>query len=136
MAFNILIVDDSETVRAVVGKTLRLSGIPLGEMHEAGNGREALDILRARWIDLVLTDINMPEMDGLEMIRRMGEDGLLATIPVIVVSSHGSKPQIERLRSQGVMGYVQKPFTPETIREITTEVLGAFHDHRGQQDPA
>jgi two-component system chemotaxis response regulator CheY len=124
MAYNILIVDDSQTVRAVIRKTLDLAGIPVGEIHEAENGQQALEILNASWLDLVFADINMPVMTGLEMVDRMSVDGLLKTVPVVIVSTEGSSTRVEQLKAKGVSGYIRKPFTPETIREVVEEVLG------------
>ena len=85
---------------------------------------EALDLLKKHWIDLVFADINMPEMNGIEMVQKMREDGLLDTIPVVIVSSDGSQARIEELMSKGVRAYLRKPFTPEAIKEITNKVLG------------
>jgi len=124
MALNILVVDDSETVRAVIRKTLDLARIPVDELYEAANGREALDILGDHWVDLVFSDINMPVMGGVEMIEKMCEDGLLKTVPVIVVSTEGSTTRIEQLKSKGVSAYIRKPFTPELIREVVNDVVG------------
>lgn len=130
MSYNILVVDDSRTTRAVIAKTLNLAGIPINELHEAENGRKALNILDDNWIDLVLADINMPEMDGVEMVDRMSEDGLMKTIPVVIVSTEGSKTRIEEMRSKGVRAYVRKPFTPEIIKDIVEDILG---DHNAER---
>ncbi len=125
MPYNILVVDDSQTVRAVIRKTLDLAGVDVGEIHEAGNGQEALDILRDNWLDLVFADINMPVMTGIEMVDRMSADGLLKTVPVVIVSTEGSATRVEQLKAKGVSAYIRKPFTPEIIREVVDEVLGA-----------
>jgi len=124
MAFNILIVDDSSTVRSVVAKTLRLARVPIHELREAENGQEALNVLRDHWIDLVFADLNMPVMNGVEMIDEMARDGLLETVPVIILSNEGSLPRIEQLKSKGVSAYIRKPFTPELIRGVVAEVIG------------
>lgn len=123
MALNVLIVDDSATVRAVIGKTLRLAELPIQELHEASNGVEALAQLKAHWVDLVFTDLNMPEMDGVALVGKMSEDDLLKTVPVIVVSTEGSATRIEELKRKGIRAFVRKPFTPETIREAVENVL-------------
>jgi two-component system chemotaxis response regulator CheY len=130
MSYNILVVDDSRTTRAVIAKTLSLAGVPINELHEAENGRRALNILDDNWIDLVLADINMPEMDGVEMVDRMSEDGLMKTIPVVIISTEGSKTRIEEMRSKGVRAYVRKPFTPEIIKDIVEDILG---DHNAER---
>ncbi len=124
MACNILLVDDSATVRAVIKKALQLSGVDVGELHEAANGREALDVLDQQWVDLVFADICMPVMDGEEFVDVLRERGALDTLPVVVVSSAGSEPRVSRLREKGVRDYIQKPFTPERIREVVDQVMG------------
>lgn len=123
MALNVLIVDDSATLRAVIIKTLRMAELPIQEVYEAPNGEEALKALRDNWVDLVFTDLNMPVMDGLAMVDRMAQDDLMKTTPVIVVSTEGSATRIEELKSKGVRAFVRKPFTPELIRETVECVL-------------
>jgi two-component system chemotaxis response regulator CheY len=124
MSLNILVVDDSVTVRAVIKKTLQLAEIPYNELHEAANGQEGLDILKDAWIDLVFADINMPVMTGIEMVEKMSDDGMLNTVPVIVVSTEGSQTRIEELKQKGISAYIRKPFTPETIKSVVNDVLG------------
>jgi two-component system chemotaxis response regulator CheY len=128
MGFNVLVVDDSETVRSVIAKTLRLAGVPVQELSEASNGQEGLTVLRERWIDLVLSDINMPVMGGIEMLEEMRKDALLKDIPVIVVSTEGSATRIQELKSKGISAYVRKPFTPEEIRAVVDQVMGVQHE--------
>jgi two-component system chemotaxis response regulator CheY len=123
MAFNVLIVDDSRTVRTVVEKTLRMAGIPLGDVHQAANGQEALDLLAKHWIDLVLADINMPVMSGAEMIQKMSEQGLTKSVPVIIVSTEGSTTRIDDLKGKGVADYIRKPFVPEVFGATIRKVL-------------
>jgi two-component system chemotaxis response regulator CheY len=124
MAFNILLVDDSVTVRSVISKALHLAGVDINLLYQAANGQEALEILEAEWIDIVLCDISMPVMDGETLVRKMGENGMINSIPVVIVSSAGSEPRIQRLRDLGVRDYIQKPFTPERIREVVDSVMG------------
>lgn len=124
MALKILVVDDSSTVRAVIVKALALGGVPVGEIFQATNGKEALAILAGNWVDLVLTDITMPVMGGMEMVTRMSEDDLLKSVPVIVVSTEGSQTRIEELRAKGISAYVRKPFTPESLTKAVNETLG------------
>ncbi|GHS94122.1 response regulator [Planctomycetales bacterium] len=123
MAYNIVIVDDSATVRSVLKKTLHLSGVAVGVLKEANNGREALEILRDGWFDLVFTDINMPEMNGIELINTLANDEVMSTIPIVVVSTDGSSSRIEEVKAKGVRAYVRKPFTPECIRDVINGVL-------------
>jgi two-component system chemotaxis response regulator CheY len=128
MGFNLLIVDDSRTVRAVIAKALRIANVPTGEVFEAGNGEEAIAIAREHWIDLILADINMPVMNGLEMIEHMQSDAALATIPVVVVSTEGSATRLERLRELGVRQILRKPFQPEELRDAVQDHLGACEE--------
>lgn len=130
MSFNILVVDDSETVRAIISKTLELTGIPVAELHEASNGKEALDILENHWIDLVFADINMPVMTGVKMIEKMHENGLLKTVPVVIISTEGSRARVEYLKSLGISEYLRKPFTPEQIKKIVENILGEKDEKR------
>jgi two-component system chemotaxis response regulator CheY len=125
LAYNVLLVDDSVTVRAVMTKTLKIAQIPLGELFTAGNGKEALDVLKEKWVDLVITDLNMPEMTGFELVDAMFVHEQYKAIPVIVVTTEGSTTRIDDLKKKGVRGYVRKPFTPEQIGEMITQVMGA-----------
>jgi two-component system, chemotaxis family, chemotaxis protein CheY len=124
MAINILIVDDSATIRSIIKKTLQIAEVSIGELFEAANGKEALDVLGNNWIDIIFADINMPVMGGLEMIEKMNQDGLLKTIPVVVVSTEGSETRIEELRSKGIKAFIRKPFAPEQIVSIINDILG------------
>ncbi len=126
MSYNILVVDDSRTTRVIIAKTLKLAGVPINELYQAENGAEALKILDSNWVDLVLADINMPVMDGFEMVDRMLKDGLMKTIPVVVVSTEGSKTRIEEMRAKGVRAYVRKPFTPEIVKKVVGDILGGY----------
>lgn len=124
MALNILVVDDSSTVRAVIAKTLDLAGVPVNELHQAENGKEALEILGEHWIDLIFSDINMPVMGGIEMIERIKADEEMGSIPIVVVSTEGSATRIEELKSKGVRAYIRKPFTPELVRSVVDDIMG------------
>lgn len=124
MSLNVLVVDDSTTVRAVIAKTLQISGVPVGELHQAANGKEALAILKDHWVDIIFSDINMPVMGGVEMIQQLQQDDMLKTIPVIVVSTEGSATRIEQLKAQGVRAYIRKPFTPELVRAVVMDIIG------------
>lgn len=124
MAFNILVVDDSATVRAVIAKTLEIAEVPVNELYQAADGQEGLDALNEHWIDLVFADINMPVMTGIEMVEKMAADGLLKTIPVVIVSTEGSATRIEQLKAKGVSAYIRKPFTPEALKNVVDEIVG------------
>ena len=126
MAFNILIVDDSRTIRSVIKKTLQIAGVPFGDIFEAANGEEGLQAMKENWVDLVFADINMPVMTGIEMIQKMDEDNILEKTPVIIVSTEGSKTRIEELFKKGVRAYIRKPITPEMLRNVVKEVMGDY----------
>ncbi|MFZ5776163.1 MAG: response regulator [Thermodesulfobacteriota bacterium] len=130
MAFNILVADDSETMRAVIKRTVGMSGVPVGEFHEASNGKEALAILENTWIDVILSDINMPEMGGMELLKAVSEDEDLKRIPLIFITTESSDARMEEAKRLGVAGYVKKPFLPETIKTILYEVLEKAYEHR------
>lgn len=123
MAVNVLVVDDSGVMRSMIVKTLRLSGLQIGEIHQAANGEEGLNALNDHWIDLVIVDINMPVMNGEEMIDHMQEDSAFNDVPVVVVSTEGSEIRVERLREKGAR-FIHKPFTPEMIRDTIKDLLG------------
>jgi two-component system, chemotaxis family, chemotaxis protein CheY len=124
MAFNILIVDDSPIMRQVIKKTVQLSGIDLGEIYEAGHGQEALTQVRNNWVDLVLTDINMPVMDGITFIKELKSDEMLKSIPVIVISTEGRDDVVQKALELGAAHYITKPFRPEDIGRDVLTVLG------------
>ena len=123
MAVNVLIVDDSGVMRSMIMKTIKLSGLQIGEIHQAANGKEGLEALNEHWIDLVIADINMPVMNGEEMIDRMMESSEHKDIPIVVISTEGSKTRVERLQEKGAR-FIHKPFTPEKIRDTVKDLLG------------
>jgi two-component system chemotaxis response regulator CheY len=123
VAFNILVVDDSETMRAMIRRVIKLSGLETENVYEAANGREALELLESNWVDLVLTDIHMPEMDGLEFLRRLSADPVLARLPVIVVTSEGSEQPLREALALGAKTCIRKPFTPERVRGVLVRLL-------------
>jgi two-component system, chemotaxis family, chemotaxis protein CheY len=127
LAYRILIVDDSPAMRAFIRRVIDLSGFDAPLCAQASNGQEALKILREEWVDAVLTDINMPVMDGESLLRTLAADPLLCSIPVIVISTDGTESRIERLLALGARGYVTKPFAPEDLREELERTLGAVH---------
>ncbi len=128
MAYTILVVDDSETIRGVLKRTIEMTKLPIHEVHTACNGLEALEVMEQEWIDIVFSDINMPKMTGLELVDAMKEHMEYADIPVAIISTEGSKTRIEALREKGICGYVRKPFTPEQIREVILSTLGEWHE--------
>lgn len=124
MAFNLLIVDDSRTTRGIIKKTLSMTELPIGEIYEASSGLEGLERMRNAWVDLVLADLNMPDMSGVEMIEVMAADPLLSQLPVVVVSSEGNQTVLDSLTERGVREIVRKPFQPGLLREVMQKILG------------
>lgn len=124
MAYRILIVDDSPAMRTFVRRVIELSGFELAECFQASNGKEALDLLRSKWVDAILTDVNMPGMDGQEFLRRLSQDVLLRSIPAIVISTDATQHRMQSMASLGARGYVTKPFLPETLRAELERTLG------------
>ncbi|MDB5104614.1 MAG: response regulator receiver protein [Fibrobacteres bacterium] len=123
MAYNILVVDDSETMRAVIAKSLDLGGVALGTLFQAANGAEGLEVLRREWVDLVLADINMPVMGGVRMVEEMKADPALNGIPVVIVSTEGSATRLQALKDQGVSAFLRKPFQPEELKRTVETLL-------------
>jgi two-component system chemotaxis response regulator CheY len=118
-----LIVDDSSVMRKIVERSLRQAGIELEKVVEAGNGAEALCALRENPVDLILCDINMPVMDGLEFIRQMETVDHAKGIPVVMITTEGSESHVVQALSIGARGYIRKPFTPDQVKEHVLPVL-------------
>ena len=124
MAFQLMVVDDSPAMRALIVRVIELSGIEIGECHQAANGQEALDLLHKHWVDIILTDVNMPVMNGEEFLRRLDADERLRDIPVLVISTDGSEHRMRRMRELSAKSYLKKPFSPEVLRERMEQLLG------------
>lgn len=121
---SILVVDDSPVMRNFIKRVLRMSGLEIGQIVEACDGTAALDALAEYPVDLVLSDISMPGMNGEELLRQMEGDDELRRVPVIVVSTDSSSHRMETMLAYGARGYVHKPFQPETLRAEVERVLG------------
>jgi two-component system, chemotaxis family, chemotaxis protein CheY len=128
MALSIMIVDDSPMMRTFIRKVVDLTGLDVGEYWEAADGEEALKSLRVHWVDLVLTDINMPRMNGEQLLQWLEKDEVLKTIPVIVVSTDSSHNRIQHMLALGASGYISKPFLPEVLRVEVEKVLTVGHE--------
>ena len=128
MAFIILIVDDSPAMRRVVRRVVDLSGFEIEKYLEAGDGSEALRVLRAEHVDLIVTDINMPIMDGEQLLLSVRSDESLAGIPVLVVSTDQSATRVQDMMAHGANGYISKPFMPAAISEQMGRILGGAPD--------
>lgn len=123
MGKTVLIVDDSNTMRKIVSRSLRQAGIDFEQILEAGDGQEALDVLGANQVDVVLSDINMPNMTGLEFLKAKAEDDSIKEIPVVMISTETGADIIDEAKSYGAKGAIKKPFTPDLINEILGPLL-------------
>ncbi len=121
MPLDVMIVDDSAAIRKILQRVLVQADVPLGKVHEAGDGLEALEKLKGALKDasvgLILSDINMPNMDGLQLLSALKAEDGLKQIPVIMVTTEGSSTKVMEAVSLGAAGYVRKPFTAEQIKE-------------------
>ena len=118
MAKKILIIDDSSTMRKIVMRSLRQAGLEIGDVLEAGDGQEALQVLEGNSVDLILSDINMPNMDGLEFLRQKNTKPAIQDIPVVMITTEAVDEIVQEVKELGAMGNIKKPFTPEQILEI------------------
>jgi len=134
MPFSILIVDDSLPMRSVIKRTLKAAGYGGSELLEAANGKQAVELMKTSWIDMVITDYNMPVMNGLELIKTIKNDDLLKEIPVVVVSTEGHESKIKAFMDCGAAGYITKPFTPEAVRDLIVTILGEPDDEANVDD--
>lgn len=114
---DVLIVDDSAAIRKILQRVLRQAEVPLGTVYEAGDGKEALELLKQQTVGLVLSDINMPNMDGLEFLTKVRAEQSWQNLPVVMVSTEGTHAKVLEAVERGASGYVRKPFTAEQIKE-------------------
>ncbi|MGD0580560.1 MAG: response regulator [Bryobacteraceae bacterium] len=117
MALDVLIVDDSAAIRKILQRVLIQAEVPLGKVHEAGDGIEALDALKQHSVGLILSDINMPNMDGLQLLNAVKTQTTTKNVPVIMITTEGSSTKVMEAVALGASGYVRKPFTAEQIKE-------------------
>jgi two-component system chemotaxis response regulator CheY len=118
-----LIVDDSSVMRKIVERSLRQAGINLSHVFEAGNGAEALGLLVETRVDLILCDINMPVMDGLEFVKQLSALESAKGVPVVMITTEGSEAHVVQALSHGARGYIRKPFTTDQVKEHVLPVL-------------
>jgi len=130
-----VIVDDSATTRAIITRVIRMTGLPIGSLVEAANGQDALNLMQNCPVSLVLADLNMPVMDGIEMIAEMRRRDKLKKTPVIVISAQPDPDQIEKLHRSGVNKYLAKPFTPEAVREAIESVMSLIEHEAPSEEP-
>jgi two-component system chemotaxis response regulator CheY len=122
MAFQILIVDDSPVMRTFIQRVMKSSGFDVSAYFQASNGEEALDVLARQTVDVVLTDINMPVMNGEELLKSIRLKEI--DVPVVVITTDATDVRVRQMVALGAKGYVAKPFAPESLREELERVLG------------
>jgi len=120
---RVLIVDDSSVMRKIVDRSLRQAGLELTEVLEASNGAEALARLAEKRVDLILSDINMPTMDGLEMVRQLQTVENAKGTPIIMITTEAGESHVVQALANGARGYIRKPFTPDQIKERILPLL-------------
>jgi two-component system, chemotaxis family, chemotaxis protein CheY len=135
VAFNVLIVDDSMVMRSMIIRILRLSGLHMEEIFEAKNGREGLQTLNEKWVDFALVDINMPVMNGVDMIKAVRNNPAIADLPIIVVSFESNADLVESIRQKNIL-FVHKPFTPEILRSAVLQLTGVSNEQFSGENPA
>jgi two-component system chemotaxis response regulator CheY len=127
LAIDMLVVDDSPVTRKMVRRAIGLCGLDIGSVHEAGDGAEALAQLAEHRVHLVLADVNMPNMNGVQLVERMASDPSLAGIPIVIVATQMPDERVGRLLQMGARAYIAKPFRPEALREVVLQIVGGVH---------
>jgi two-component system chemotaxis response regulator CheY len=120
-----LIVDDSSVMRKIVERSLRQAGLDQLVVREAGTGAEGIEMLRAHPVDLILSDINMPSMDGLEFVRRIHAENLAPGVPVVMITTESSEEHVKQAIQAGARGYIRKPFTADQVKERVLPLVAA-----------
>ncbi|MFY9726797.1 MAG: response regulator [Bryobacteraceae bacterium] len=125
MESDVLVVDDSAAIRKILQRVLRQTGMAIRNIYEAGDGQEALQVLERQMVNLVLTDINMPKMDGIQLLAAIKGAAAWRAIPVVMVTTEGGEGRVSEAVRLGAAGYVRKPFTADQIKEKLVGVLPA-----------
>jgi two-component system chemotaxis response regulator CheY len=123
MAINVLIVDDSSTMRKIVLRNLKQTGLAVGEVYQAGDGQEALSILADNPVGLILSDWNMPNMDGLGLVQAVRSNPDFAHIRIIMITTEGGESKVSEALASGANGYVKKPFTAEDLEAQLAPIM-------------
>jgi two-component system, chemotaxis family, chemotaxis protein CheY len=123
MEADVLVVDDSAAIRKILQRVLRQTGLAIRTIHEAGDGKEALASLKAHRPNLVLTDINMPQMNGLQLLAAIKAEAEWRDLPVVMITTEGGETNVAEAVRLGAAGYVRKPFTADQIKEKLTGIL-------------
>lgn len=122
---QILIVDDSSVMRKIVERSLRQAGLDPLTVFEAGSGVEGLEVLKSQQVHLILSDINMPSMDGLEFLRQIKAQGLAVGVPVVMITTESSEEHVKQAILNGAQGYIRKPFTADQVKERVLPLIAA-----------
>jgi len=122
---RVLIVDDSSVMRKIVERSLRQAGLDPLVVHEGGSGTEGLEVLKTKQVDLILSDINMPSMDGLEFLRQLRAQNLAPGVPVVMITTESSEEHVKQAILAGAQGYIRKPFTAEQVKERVLPLINA-----------
>ena len=120
-----MIVDDSSVMRKIVERSLRQAGLDPLTVYEAGSGTDGLELLRSKKVDLILSDINMPSMDGLEFLRQIRSQNLAPGVPVVMITTESSEEHVKQAILSGAQGYIRKPFTAEQVKERVLPLVNA-----------
>ena len=123
MDSDILVVDDSAAIRKILTRVLRQTGMAIQTIHEAGDGQDALAVMAQHRVDLVLSDINMPKMDGLQLLASLKASPQWRSIPVVMITTEGGETKVAEAVRLGAAGYVRKPFTADQIKEKLVGIL-------------
>jgi two-component system chemotaxis response regulator CheY len=123
MDSDVLVVDDSAAIRKILTRVLRQTGMAIQTIHEAGDGQEALALMAQHRVDLVLSDINMPKMDGLQLLASLKASPQWQNIPVVMITTEGGETKVAEAVKLGAAGYVRKPFTADQIKEKLVGIL-------------
>jgi two-component system chemotaxis response regulator CheY len=120
---DVLVVDDSAAIRKILQRVLRQTGMAINTIHEAGNGEEALAVLKGHPVALILSDINMPKMDGFQLLAALKSSAEWRRIPVVMITTEGSEAKVSEAVKLGAAGYLRKPFTADQIKEKLTGLI-------------
>jgi two-component system chemotaxis response regulator CheY len=123
-AINILVVDDSAVMRTMIKRAAALTGLPIGQIFEAADGRQALVILEQQHVDALFTDINMPVMTGIELLRQINGDARWLEMVRVIISTDGSEARRDEAKGLNVRLYIEKPFRPEVMRDVLSSLTG------------
>jgi two-component system chemotaxis response regulator CheY len=123
MESDVLVVDDSAAIRKILQRVLRQTGLSISTIHEAGDGQEALTLLAAHKVDLILSDINMPKMDGIQLLASLKASSQWRHIPVVMITTEGGEAKVGEAVRLGAAGYVRKPFTADQIKDKLAGIL-------------